>query len=369
VFLAGSTGDGTRIFFSTEESMLPSDTDTAEDAYARNADGGLTHISDHPTTEPDANTGASFVTAPAAGARVLFHTTERLLGTDTDTSFDVYARNADGTLSHLTDHPTTNPDTNITAGFGGASADGTRIFFFTAESLLPTDTDGAQDVYARNSDGSLTHISDHPGTNPDANIPVTFGRASADGARAFFTTAESMLVSDTDIAADVYGVRPAPPGPGPGPGPALLPGPPAVDRIRPVLSSVAAVPRVFTEGSLLPRLTAVGTSLRFTLSEAARVTLTFQRPRAGRRVGRRCLPPTRARRSRPRCTRYLTAGTLAVNGRQGRNRVRFQGRLNRRRRLGPGPYRIRLVAVDRAGNRSIPRITRIRILRARARRR
>src|SRR3712207_8387054 len=56
--------------------------------------------------------------------------------------------------------------------FAGASADGSRVFFRTAESMAGTDTEAAQDIYARNAHGSLSHISDHPTTNPDANVNV-----------------------------------------------------------------------------------------------------------------------------------------------------------------------------------------------------
>lgn len=92
-----------------------------------------------------------------------------------------------------------------------------------------------------------------------------------------------------------------------------------------------------------------GTTVRFTLSEAARVELTVLRKAKGRRAGGRCR--ARAQKGR-RCTITRTVGRLpAKAGRKGRNSVRFLGRV-RGKVLAPGPYVLRLRATDKAGNRS-----------------
>jgi hypothetical protein len=75
----------------------------------------------------------------------------------------------------------------------------------------------------------------------------------------------------------------------------------------------------------------VGTTIRFTLPEAARVKLSFAR-KSGKR--------------------FRAAGSLTVRGHAGKNRLRFQGRLSRRKTLKPGGYRVTLRASDRFGNRS-----------------
>jgi hypothetical protein len=133
----------------------------------------------------------------------------------------------------------------------------------------------------------------------------------------------------------------------------------AGDRRAAIISSVAAIPRRWRLGSLLPRfsLAPKGTTIRWRLDEPARTTLTFAKAASGRRVGGRCVRPTRANRTRPRCTRYLTKGALSYRGKLGLNRVRFQGRLSRRRTLTLGRYRLRFGAVDAAGNRSRTRTT------------
>ena len=83
-----------------------------------------------------------------------------------------------------------------------------------------------------------------------------------------------------------------------------------------IISSAAATPARWRLGSLLPRfsLAPKGTTIRWRLDEAARTTLTFAKAASGRRVGSRCVRPTRANRNRRRCTRYVTKGALSFRG-------------------------------------------------------
>ncbi len=130
------------------------------------------------------------------------------------------------------------------------------------------------------------------------------------------------------------------------------------DRTKPVISALRVSAKRWRLGNRLASISVLplGTTISFRLSEAARTTLTFQRARPGRRVGGKCVKPTSANRGKRRCARFVGAGSLSgLNGKQGRNRVRFQGRLNRRKKLRRGRYRIVARARDAAGNRSKPR--------------
>jgi Tol biopolymer transport system component len=114
-------------------------------------------------------------------------------------------------------------------------------------------------------------------------------------------------------------------------------------------------------GSLLPaffsrRLAPVGTTFSFKLDETAKATLTFALRATGRRVGKQCKAPTRSRRFKPKCTRYLTKGSIAKTVKAGTTRVRFQGRITSRSRLALGTYRLTLDVVDLAGNHSKSKI-------------
>ena len=68
-----------------------------------------------------------------------------LLATDADEMPDTYERFA-GATTLISAGPAALP-TELPASYGGASADGTRVFFETAQPLVAADTDSAQDVY------------------------------------------------------------------------------------------------------------------------------------------------------------------------------------------------------------------------------
>jgi hypothetical protein len=105
-------------------------------------------------------------------------------------------------------------------------------------------------------------------------------------------------------------------------------------------------PRRLRLGRLLARLSArasSGGAIRFGLSEPARVGVRFARARAGRGFVR-------------------VRGALRLDARAGVNRVRFQGRVSRRRFLRPGRHRLTITARDAAGNEAAPRRARFTVL-------
>jgi virginiamycin B lyase len=125
------------------------------------------------------------------------------------------------------------------------------------------------------------------------------------------------------------------------------------DTVRPRLSVLRLSTRRFRIGA--------GTTIRYRLSEAATVTLSVQRVRLGRRVRGRCARPTRRNRAKRRCVRYVAVKPALSfrNQAAGERRIRFTGRLSRRKLLTPGPYGLTLRARDAAGNRSAPLRTRV----------
>jgi hypothetical protein len=89
-----------------------------------------------------------------------------------------------------------------------------------------------------------------------------------------------------------------------------------------------------------------GTSFLFTLSQPAKLQITFRHSVAGLRSGRRCVAPTAKlrRRRAKRCTRVVTVGTL-TRAREpgGADHVDFSGRIGSKA-LAPGAYQAVLVA-------------------------
>jgi hypothetical protein len=73
-----------------------------------------------------------------------------------------------------------------------------------------------------------------------------------------------------------------------------------------------------------------------------------ERPAPGVIQKGKCVKPTRARPSGKRCTRYLSVGSFRHRDRVGVNRFRFSGRIGGLK-LGPGPYRLKAVALGPSG--------------------
>ena len=133
----------------------------------------------------------------------------------------------------------------------------------------------------------------------------------------------------------------------------------AHDSTPPVLRSASLRPRVFAADrsrSSKARAGASpssrrGTTVRYRLSEGARVAFRFERRTVGRRAGGTCRRKTPKNRLRRPCSRYRAAGSFSRMSRAGKNRKHFSGRIGKRR-LRPGRYRVTLRARDAAGNRS-----------------
>jgi len=150
----------------------------------------------------------------------------------------------------------------------------------------------------------------------------------------------------------------------PTPQPQPQPQPPAADP-PPALSAVSLTNRSFAPNGVRARSrkrVRRGTSFRFTLSESAKVRIAFERRTGGRRVGGKCLAPTRARRNRRACTRYVAVGSISPSGVAGSNSVKFSGRL-KGRPLAVGTYLATLTATDPAGQRSAVRAVSFRVVR------
>ena len=110
---------------------------------------------------------------------------------------DVYENDA-GTLTLLS------PGTaDLPAVFKAATGDATRVFFRTAESLLPADTDTGIDLYERHG-AALTLRAAGTG-----NTTTFFGGTVAGGDIVFFNSDEALLAVDGDATRDLYAVGPS----------------------------------------------------------------------------------------------------------------------------------------------------------------
>jgi hypothetical protein len=216
-FFGGASADGSKAFFSTEERLVSGDLDRAEDVYRRDIETGVTVLvtvgaaSCVPTCG-NGNSGAVFFDASADGSRVDFVTAERLATADTDIAADVYERNLSTGATALVSRggeacaPVCGNGSND-ALFQGASADGAKVYFATTESLDPEDSDELGDLYERDLGAETTSLISRsgPGACPVAvDCTPAFGGATADGSHVFFETNERISGGDSDSASDIY---------------------------------------------------------------------------------------------------------------------------------------------------------------------
>lgn len=213
-----ASGSGTKVFFSTEESLVPADTDRKLDVYLRDLEKGTTTLVSRGEAGcvpgcGNAAKDAGFAGASSDGSKAFFVTNEQLGAGDTDDSVDVYERDLETETTNLVSN---GGNGAFDASLRGLSPDGSWAYFTTAEPLSGADADSTVDIYAHNvSEDTTTLVSrGEPACSPCGNgakVPV-FRASSEDGSRVFFTSDESLVPQDTDTATDIY-ARDLPGGP------------------------------------------------------------------------------------------------------------------------------------------------------------
>ena len=199
------------------------------------------------------------------------------------------------------------------------------------------------------------------------NQSQTADNPSSSAARAYSVSTAAASAQTAPVVPERPAEEPPDNGPGPGgetPGGSTGGQPPTgggnttiVDTVRPLLTGVGLSSRRFRAAragraiSSAPR----GMRVRYRLSEAATVSVRYERRVSGRRVGGRCRAVTRRNRGRQKCLRWvLVPGAGRRGGRAGANSFRLSGRMNGLT-LRRGVYRLRLSARDAARNTSNPR--------------
>ncbi len=152
------------------------------------------------TVQAVTNAAVYYLGASSDGSRVFFLTDQRLVSSDTDSKYDVYQRF--GGRTTLVSQGQINGNGAFDAYFAGASADGSKVFFSTQESLVSSDTDSKYDVYQRL--GGATTLVSRGQINGNGAFHASFAGASSDGSRVFFHTYERLVSADTDSSYDLY---------------------------------------------------------------------------------------------------------------------------------------------------------------------
>lgn len=223
---------------------------------------------------------------------------------------------------------------------------GQRVGFYT-HSSSPCYTTGSAGMGV---DDSLVDLS---GTTPD-EAPGTTHTYTPVGAWSFPLSVRVEPDADNDGYGDeTQDACPTVIGPGPCPAPPTIPTPtpidpapaptppPAPDRTRPILRRLGLSHTSFKAST--------GAKLSFSLSEAAKVTVTAERRSTGRRVGHTCKKQTAKNKRRKPCDRWAKVGSFVVAGATGKNTVALPRHIGGKR-LTPGAYRLSVRATDTSKN-------------------
>ncbi len=375
------SGDGHTVAFDSAATNLTSDDrDPGQDVFVRELDAAATHLV---SVRSDGVKGSLASRRPAIdrdGSRVAFISGAPNLGV-AGAAQRLWLRDLRAgttTLAGRADGPDGAPLEN-SVGSALLSADGTRVAFDARPAFViaPGDlADRVPRVYERDLDtGANRLIARRTGTagapiGPGfgatlAGITADGGCVAFDGRDGTFAPSASPDHSEVYLRAvrdDCSGATGGSGGQSP-------------DRSAPRLSRVRLSARRFRAGGRGAALRATaarpgrvprGTVLSLRVSEPARLAITVQRERPGRRVrargGRRIC---RAVARRPRsgtCVALSLDGRLARTVRAGTTRIALSGRVGRRA-LAPGPHRLVLTARDSAGNLSRPVMLRFTVVR------
>ena len=189
------SADGSSVVFQTNEALSPDDVDEDNpDLYERS--GGVTRLVSAP--EPGFDPGfefpffSSFVQVSPNGRFVAFATDSKLTPADSDGRQDVYVYDRDSGVATLASPGGSGNVAILKAGGSGLGSE--RVLMQTNADLLPAvDSDGASDIYAYDTATGKLSL-ETPGT---ASTPV-FSDISADGSHLFFRTDEKLVADDTD---------------------------------------------------------------------------------------------------------------------------------------------------------------------------
>ncbi len=280
--------EGSRVYFGAVE-QVGADETSAPKLYMADASGCHLVPGGAPNDPPSpfGLNARPFVQLSTDGRYALYASTDSLAPGDSDESADAYRYDAaDGTVFRISagSHGGNGPfdvtienefDAQVVVGnhYRAMSDDGSRIFFTTAERLLPEDHNDAADVYEW-ANGSLGLISAGAGDRPS-----TYFGSTPDGAAVLFKTADTLLPLDRDPGDfDLYAARIGGGFPASSPPPGCAGPCPAPPRGRSGRSAPASAEPA--RGGI--RIAHIGAAARRHFVDTGWITLLAEVPHAGR---------------------------------------------------------------------------------------
>jgi len=191
--------DGSRIFFTPQEGSTPTG---KAGLYMREATTTTVPI---PPTPPGANADSVYAGATPDGSQVFFWTPDQLLPADTDSSVDLYRYDvATESLTRVT--AASVPAEGDLQSPVFTSDDGSRVYFMASGDLAPGEgTSGTERtwIYAG---GTISLVANARVlfTDGEGGTVCTPTQLTPDGSLLAFQTGKQLLPEDTDSSGDIY---------------------------------------------------------------------------------------------------------------------------------------------------------------------
>ena len=202
--------DGSKILYASDaSSVVPGDTNNSSDIFVTDLGSGTATRVSTAADGTQANSGSYWNSFSSDGNAVVFTSSaDNLVAGDTNGVADVFVKNlttgaivrvsttADGSQSNNHSHATT-----------FAAPDGKIAFNSDADNLVPGDTNGAEDLFIKDTTtGAITRVDTaSDGSQAVGGIGIVNFSLSADGTKiAYSSDAANLVANDTDGVADVF---------------------------------------------------------------------------------------------------------------------------------------------------------------------
>ncbi len=195
------------VFSSSATNLVPGDTNGVEDVFVRDRTGGITERVSVSSAAAQGN-GESWGSSITPDGRYLAFTSEasNLVAHDTNTSRDVFVRDRIAGTTTRVSVSSSGAQGNGSSSWGTISADGRHVAFVSgASDLVPGDTNGAEDIFVRDLDTSVTERVSvaASGAQPDGySHDVAISRTGR--YVAFSSAAANLVPGDTNGTEDVF---------------------------------------------------------------------------------------------------------------------------------------------------------------------
>jgi Tol biopolymer transport system component len=199
---AALSADGTRVAFmssatNTGDGVPPG----KEHIFVRDLAAGTTTLVDRAADGSPGDGWSTYPSMSADGNRVAFRSTAKLTAEAKDSSADVFVRDLAAGTTVMASGAEDGSEANDWVDVGGLSLDGTKVAFATQATNLPA----GPGLYERDlTNGALTLLSAHDGSNVPANASASYPSLNADGSCAVFDSRDSSLASPSFAGSDFH---------------------------------------------------------------------------------------------------------------------------------------------------------------------